>query len=242
MTLILYSMLLAYFAVGAIVTRQINRRKASGGAAAKKNWLKYFVYLGIVNLLFAGIAFNKTYFTFLCIFIVAASFFEILRLTVITANYKTGILSMFFLIPALIGFYLSSNLDTPALFYLLFTITVFDAFSQLSGQLFGRTPLLVSVSPNKTVEGLAGGMIFAIITSILLRDYSGMGLIGSVLIGLGMALSALFGDLFASFVKRRFGVKDFSNAIPGHGGFLDRFDSIIFSGSFLYIMYLTNNL
>lgn len=241
MTPILYSMLLAYFALGAIVTQQINRRRASGGAA-KKNWLKYFVYLGIVNLLFAGIAFNKVYFTYLCIVIVAAAFIEIIRLTVITANYRTGILSLFFFIPALTGFYLSSYLDTPELFYLLFVVTVFDAFSQLSGQLFGRTSLFPSVSPNKTVEGLAGGIIFAVITSILLRNYSGMDLIESVFIGLGMALSALFGDLFASFVKRRFGVKDYSSAIPGHGGFLDRFDSIIFSGSFLYIMHLTDTL
>jgi phosphatidate cytidylyltransferase len=233
-------MLLAYFAFGALVTQRINSRRTSSPDAARKNWLKYFVYLGIVNLLFAGIAFNKVYFSYLCMIIVAAAFIEIIRLTVTTAKYRTGILSFLFLLPALTGFYLSSYLDITVLFYLLFVVTVFDAFSQLSGQLFGRTYLIPSVSPNKTVEGLAGGILFAILTSVLMRNYAGMTLIISVFAGFGMALSALFGDLSASFIKRKYGVKDFSGAIPGHGGFLDRFDSIIFSGTFLYIMHLTD--
>jgi phosphatidate cytidylyltransferase len=61
-------------------------------------------------------------------------------------------------------------------------------------------------------------------------------------LGIGIATFAFFGDISASFIKRKFGVKDFSHLIPGHGGFLDRFDSLIFSGLFIYVIFFFLNI
>ncbi|RLD54525.1 MAG: hypothetical protein DRJ05_14495 [Bacteroidetes bacterium] len=115
-------------------------------------------------------------------------------------------------------------------------MTVFDAFSQISGQLLGKRKLFPKISPNKTVEGLFGGFMASIFTSFMIRDLLGINEIQSVAIGFGVSLFAFAGDFLASYCKRKFGIKDFSNLIPGHGGFLDRFDSLILGGLFMYLL------
>ena len=69
-----------------------------------------------------------------------------------------------------------------------------------------------------------------------MHDLTGMNGLTAMVLGFGIATFAFLGDVSASFVKRKFGVKDFSALIPGHGGFLDRFDSLIFAGSFMYLI------
>jgi len=83
------------------------------------------------------------------------------------------------------------------------------------------------VSPRKTVEGLAGGLIAAVVVGLLLHEVLGAGLPATVTIALLTGAAGLAGDLAASWVKRRAGIKDFSAALPGQGGFLDRFDSLL---------------
>jgi phosphatidate cytidylyltransferase len=100
----------------------------------------------------------------------------------------------------------------------------FDAFSQFFGQIFGRHALTRKISPNKTIEGCAGGLLMCMLTSFFMFH--------SVWKGLYISFFALSGDLLASFVKRRAGVKDFSRLLPGQGGVLDRFDSYILSAVF----------
>ena len=100
----------------------------------------------------------------------------------------------------------------------------------LTGKYVGRIKLAPVISPNKTVEGLIGGTLMGTFVAtmyyISVIDVYSIG--GIVIITLLLSLLGQLGDLVFSFIKREFGKKDFSNIIPGHGGILDRLDSIIF--------------
>ena len=103
------------------------------------------------------------------------------------------------------------------------------------GRTFGKKKLIPSVSPGKTVEGAVGGLGLTIIVCLLyvrfiLMPYAQLGLTiqGAVLFAIVVSVAAQTGDLAESLLKREAGVKDSSRIIPGHGGILDRFDSILF--------------
>ena len=114
----------------------------------------------------------------------------------------------------------------------LFLITVLtDTFALFGGKLFGKHKLIEKVSPNKTIEGSIIGSLFGTIIPSVFYIYMidpGASIPLSVLMVLVLSIIDQIGDLVFSSIKRYFKVKDFSNLIPGHGGILDRFDSIIF--------------
>jgi phosphatidate cytidylyltransferase len=125
---------------------------------------------------------------------------------------------------------LASALLPPSVFAFLFLIAAAsDGFAQVVGQLFGRTALAPRISPAKTVEGLVGGLIAAIVVATLARGVllPEASLLQATVLALATGLAGLGGDLAASWVKRRAGIKDYSAALPGQGGFLDRFDSLL---------------
>lgn len=128
------------------------------------------------------------------------------------------------------------------LFALLIT-WMSDTFAYLVGKTLGRTKLIPRVSPNKTVEGALGGLAAASITAVLVVILFGLPMNPVIAGGLGIVLGALgmLGDLFESQLKRRAGVKDSGNAIPGHGGFLDRIDALIWVllATFAFVPFLT---
>lgn len=103
-----------------------------------------------------------------------------------------------------------------------------DGFSQISGQLFGKTPLVPKISPSKTLEGFVGGLSLSLLLYWGLQGFE-MNVL-KLLAFLLLLLAAQAGDLLASFYKRQVGVKDFSRLIPFHGGVLDRFDSFMMAG------------
>ena len=110
-----------------------------------------------------------------------------------------------------------------------------DTFAYFAGSTLGAHKLCPSVSPNKTWEGFAGGLVGTIISVMLVGGYFfGYGLPEMALLGLCIALVATLGDLVESVIKRYTGIKDSGNIIPGHGGVLDRFDSVMFSVPFVY--------
>ena len=113
----------------------------------------------------------------------------------------------------------------------LFILTVisFDIFSYLLGNIFGRNKL-TKISPNKTIEGLFGGIIFSFVLSILF-SYNFNIIINTELCVfiLLIIFSAFLGDIIESYFKRKNNLKNSSNFIPGHGGVFDRFDSFLFS-------------
>jgi len=120
-----------------------------------------------------------------------------------------------------------------------------DTFAYFTGRLLGRHKIPLAVSPNKTVEGCAGGVVFCvaafnvygmIVASTLSKgavepDYLLLSLTGVI-----VSVVAQLGDLAASAFKRSFGVKDFGSLFPGHGGVIDRFDSVMAVAPFIYLI------
>ncbi len=122
-------------------------------------------------------------------------------------------------------------------------IWICDTAAYFIGKSFGKRKLYERVSPNKTVEGFIGGLIFALVSSFVARflalDY--FTLIDVVVVGLIVGIFGQLGDLVESLIKRDVGVKDSSNIIPGHGGVLDRFDSLIYVAPLVYL-YITSKI
>lgn len=116
-----------------------------------------------------------------------------------------------------------------------------DIFAYLVGKHFGKHKFS-KISPNKTIEGCVGGTIGAVlmilIYTIIINNLCGMNINYVLVAGIGLILSLLsqMGDFAASSIKRFTGIKDYSNLIPGHGGMLDRIDSIIFIAPFAYFL------
>ena len=111
----------------------------------------------------------------------------------------------------------------------IFSIWINDTMAYIVGSLIGRTSLS-SISPKKTWEGTIGGVVLTVVTISIIAYYTRRLPVAHAALMSGMAaVSATLGDLFESKLKRMAGVKDSGNIMPGHGGFLDRFDSILFA-------------
>ena len=115
-----------------------------------------------------------------------------------------------------------------------------DTFAYLVGKNFGKIKLFPSVSPKKTIEGFIGGVIFTSIASVVLSKFyiESTILYIWVVIGFIVSIFSTLGDLIQSKFKRIAGVKDSGKIMPGHGGVLDRLDSIIFVVPFINLFYL----
>ena len=121
------------------------------------------------------------------------------------------------------------------LLYILLFIWMFDTASYFSGRFLGKHPFFPGISPKKTVEGFFGGVISLLIMVIIIYTIIEKSHIFHFFaIAVLTALAGQAGDLSESIVKREMGIKDSSNIIPGHGGILDRFDSLIFAGPVVY--------
>lgn len=127
------------------------------------------------------------------------------------------------------------------LIWFVFIISWFsDTAAYYTGRAFGKTKLCPEVSPKKTVEGAVGGLlgstIGCIIYGYILKIFTAINIpiTHLIIIGLAGSIISMLGDLSASSIKRNAGVKDYGNIMPGHGGVLDRFDSILFVAPLIY--------
>ena len=123
------------------------------------------------------------------------------------------------------------DLDKNLLLYLVLITVITDTFAYITGMLIGKHKLLESISPKKTWEGSIGGTIFGVFVATVFYITvinSSMSLLVLIPITLVLSIVGQLGDLFFSAIKRYFDKKDFSNLMPGHGGILDRLDSLIF--------------
>lgn len=228
-----YYVILLYFIAGGIGFYFINRRRDR--QTAMKSYVKFFTYFLIINVLFFSIVLFPMLFRILAAVIIAGGMVEMVGL------FRSGGYShrLFFTVSTLLfviaaaGFIVFSSMDAGPVLFSFLVLSIFDSFSQITGQLGGKKKLLPRISPNKTVGGLVGGVIVALGSAYLLRNLYTSSAISALLLGAGIVLFAFLGDLSASIYKRKFGAKDFSQAIPGHGGILDRFDSLIAGGAWV---------
>ena len=183
----------------------------------------------LVELLFPFIAFLTALFSTrysfkqLSAFVFGAAFFLALPFTLMVWMYR--------LFGALAG--------SRIIILTFCTLWVNDIFAYLTGKLLGRHKLFERISPGKTIEGSLGGLVFTLAGILVFshfcdwlpfREALGIGLIAVVF--------GTLGDLCKSMFKRQAGVKDSGKLIPGHGGILDRFDSVLFSVPFVFVFLL----
>lgn len=216
-------------------------------------------YILVVSLLFSGLVpflnfpvfQDKLYMFIFCLFI--------LYLIALFRHHHTvmfGQIAVAFTASLLIPFSFSTlvllrDLDSVGGFYYLSIVFICawltDAGAYFTGKLFGKHKLAKHISPNKTVEGVIGGVIFCVVfsfaysylyTQVMEQQHYTIKsdvwiLLATSVLG---ALIGMFGDLFASIIKRQTQMKDFGNLMPGHGGVLDRFDSVLFIAPFIFIL------
>ncbi|HMK06058.1 MAG TPA: CDP-archaeol synthase [Flavobacterium sp.] len=133
----------------------------------------------------------------------------------------------------------ADNIFNPKVIISIFVlIWTNDTFAFIVGKTIGKTKLFERISPKKTIEGFLGGLLFAVIFSVLIAKYYIMHPIYQwVIIALILSLFGTVGDLVESKFKRMAEVKDSGKIMPGHGGMLDRLDSIIFAAPFVFLFY-----
>ncbi len=193
---------------------------------------------------------SKEYFDLINFPIIASMFFVysfslIINKDIKKYNYKSSL--WLFTITLMIGimfncFVKVRYIGLYQVIYCLLIATMTDTFALFGGKLFGKNKLCKEISPNKTIEGSVVGTIFGTVIAtvfyyLLISNVSLFKIIGLTFI---LSIFGQFGDLFFSSIKRNYKVKDFSNFIPGHGGILDRLDSLLFIilGYLLYILVI----
>lgn len=236
MYVLMVNILLLFFGIGALVTGYLNRH--SQGAQARERWLKLGFYFLILILVFFSI--YTEYVRLLAICIGLVGLYEIIKAHLFSARpllFFCPVLIIYLaLIVAFIDF--GHRASTEKVCFIYFTVVIFDGFSQLCGQLFGKRKLIPSISPHKTITGLVGALVIVSSTSLFLFPSIELSVIHTLMTTLFICFSALLGDLLASWYKRSCQIKDYGTLIPGHGGILDRFDSFIFSGAIYWLIYL----
>lgn len=124
-------------------------------------------------------------------------------------------------------------------FYLLFTLGVTwlnDSFAYFVGVTFGKHKLSPRISPQKSIEGSIGGIVGGLLAAIALGIYFQKSLLPLLIMSFLVVIAGQFGDLVESIFKRNAGVKDSGTFLPGHGGILDRLDSLLFTGPVVYYL------
>jgi phosphatidate cytidylyltransferase len=132
----------------------------------------------------------------------------------------------------------SANGRTLVLF-LVFVVEMSDVLQYIWGKTLGRHKIIPTVSPNKTWEGFVGGIATAMVLSLAIRFLTPFSIIETLGVSFLITVAGFFGGAVMSAVKRDFGVKDFGSVIPGHGGMLDRVDSLCYAAPlfFHYVRY-----
>ena len=228
---VIYSVILVYYLLGTVGIYFINRRKEPD--IRHRAWVKHITYFIVTSIVFFSIGINPLAFRILAFLISIAGFLELLRLFKESGFAGKGFFSISIVIMTLLslGFILFSMKEKGLVLFAFLILSIFDGFSQVSGQILGKTKLFPKISPNKTVEGLAGGALIAIVSGLVFKNIVPVSSLKAIILAAFVVVFAFSGDTFKSLYKRRYNVKDFSNLIPGHGGVLDRFDSLIAGGA-----------
>ena len=199
--------------------------------------IKIIAYVLFLMLLVYGYTFTGKIYLMNFTFVVISFIILFSSLLVYNDRKKYSVEDVFYILAAIIFLSAAFNLfivirskSLMLLVYLLLITTMTDTFAYTIGSKIGKHKLLPNVSPKKSVEGfvagLIGGTLIATVFYIFCIDSSSIML--TIAITLVLSVIGQMGDLIFSSMKRHFNIKDFSNIMPGHGGILDRLDSIIF--------------
>ncbi|WP_028273590.1 phosphatidate cytidylyltransferase [Atopococcus tabaci] len=174
------------------------------------HWSLYDGVLGIVLLLFVYLLFSKQDYD--------------------VEDVSVSLMGMLYVGTGFHAFTLLRERNIHLLFLILFVIWATDSGAYLIGRKIGKKKLAPAISPNKTVEGSLGGVAVAMLVAALYLTLVNTGLPFWTMLALAAVVSVAgqLGDLVESAIKRHYGVKDSGSLLPGHGGILDRFDSLIF--------------
>jgi phosphatidate cytidylyltransferase len=140
-------------------------------------------------------------------------------------------LAMLLTMPMIPG---STSNGRTLLLFLVFVVELSDVLQFVWGKSIGRHKIIPAVSPNKTWEGLIGGIVTTSLAALLVRFLTPFTLFETFYVSLLLTVAGFFGGAVMSAVKRDFGVKDFGGLIPGHGGMLDRVDSLCYAGPIFF--------
>ena len=169
--------------------------------------------------------------TAVTVFVLAALAWYVAFRQVPLADTAVTVLGVMYVAFGLTHLVLIRALDAGALLVLTILLSVWaaDVSAYFVGSLLGRHKLAPSISPGKSWEGFAGGILGSVLVWAAAYQVAdtGLGLAWHIGIGVALAGAGLFGDLLESRIKREVGVKDSGSTLPGHGGFFDRFDSLI---------------
>ncbi len=222
---------LVYLAITFIAIYEITR-------LLQKN--KKFSYEAIVNyvlavaLFFAGYFFDSTSVGFVVLIYVSVNFI----LFVTNQNITLARLSqtMFIGLYVVLFMYHMIMLNNTKFVWLVYIIAFgTDTFAYFTGVFFGKHKLCPHVSPKKTIEGAVGGIAGCTILTVIYFNVLGINnYLYIIIFSIFVSAFSMVGDLLASKIKREHGVKDFGNFLPGHGGILDRFDSLLFVAPVVY--------
>jgi phosphatidate cytidylyltransferase len=223
--------IIAMSAIGASLIWISHVRSLREQIDKRLDWIKYVVYLVIISTILIFAHFNKIFLMLIFVLIAFSGARELYINLKLSAILKTliagGLFAAIIILLEQIAL-LGRNSWYGNFVYMLLLICISDSFSQLWGRVLGRHELCKKISPNKTVEGFIGGFltvaISAQILGFLIPEIEGA---SRLLLGSIIFLAATAGDLIFSMIKRKLKIKDFSGIIPGHGGVLDRFDSLI---------------
>ncbi|WP_096154607.1 MULTISPECIES: phosphatidate cytidylyltransferase [Bacillus] len=169
-----------------------------------------------------------------------------LTYTVVTKNKFTFDDVGFMLISILyvgMGFYYFIEIREAGLAYIFFALFVIwstDSGAYFIGRSFGKNKLWPEISPNKTIEGSLGGVLCAIVVGLAFHVLVGLeyGVLWTIIIAILLSIFGQIGDLVESALKRHYEIKDSGQILPGHGGILDRFDSLLFVLPILHFIHL----
>jgi phosphatidate cytidylyltransferase len=236
-----YLIILAYFSLGIVAFYFINRKKEK--KLARRSWKKTIIYFVIIQVIFFSIFINSLVFRCFAVFIIIMGIYELFKLFRESEYKRKSVFYISVLIYSVFspGFYIFSGMDKEIIFFAFAILSIFDSFSQITGQLWGRKKLFPGIGPEKTIAGLIGGMSAAMLSVFLFKNLVSDRLMDAMIVGAGVAFFAFIGDAAGSFYKRKYNVKDFSNLIPEHGGILDRFDSLISGGAWVTLYFFLVN-
>lgn len=207
----------------------------------------WFLFTGVVTSVLFVFAFEIKA-VYIISYLLVLFIFLVMFMLIFHEKYSSKDIFSVFILSVIIPFAFSSilrirNLENGSIFvwFPFVAAWVTDTFAYFTGRFFGKHKLIEKISPKKTVEGSIGGILGALAGFIIFAVAIGNTLnmeinwLSLVILAVTSSVLSQLGDLFASAIKRENGIKDFGNIMPGHGGVLDRFDSLILTAPYIYL-------